>query len=300
MGRIAWIALSAAVTLLVVGIAAGALALSGGGTKTATSSGATPTGEFRPFKLPLASDPSVLMLAKHDRDLLVGIAARPGGPVEVVALRGESSAPGQIVLRVNGRAVGSRSCGVACTRADVSVLRGTPARLTIQTASSSLSFELPARLPPTARAAFAGIQRRMDALRSFRYVETLTSGKGGVLTHYDVQAPNRLRLRTSSGYRAVYIGHTQWSYVGGRWEKNSFPGLTVSQVFMWTGASHARKLGPSTIAAYRGGEVPAWFRLVVNRKGYIVRGEMIAPSHFMFHRYGTFNGPVSITPPTRK
>jgi len=140
----------------------------------------------------------------------------------------------------------------------------------------------------------------MDALRSFRYVERLTSGKGGVLTHLDVQAPNRLRLRTSSGYRAVYIGHSQWNYVGGRWEKNSFPGLTVSQVFMWTGASHARKLGPSTLAAYRGGAVPAWFRLVVNRRGYVVRGEMIAPSHFMFHRYGTFNGPISITPPARK
>ncbi len=48
---------------------------------------------------------------------------------------------------------------------------------------------------------FARASRTMGGLRAYRFNEALTSGRGGVVTEYEVQAPNRLSLRVR-GLRA--------------------------------------------------------------------------------------------------
>jgi hypothetical protein len=244
----------------------------------------------------------VLALAEHRRDLLVGIAARPHGPVQVAAVRAETPFPaGAVRVTIDGREVEARPCGRACSEVPVSVLNGRPRILTVRAGSSSVSFGLPARLPPSGTAIFDRARRTMDSLDSFRFVERLSSGGGALRAQIDVQSPNRLRLRTSTGFGSVIIGRTRWDYRDGRWERGPFPGLEVRDVLMWHQAKSPRILrrvgGGWELAAFGLKPVPAWFRLTVEPSGRVAEAEMTAPSHFMLHRYSDFNAGIPIKAP---
>ncbi|HMJ00892.1 MAG TPA: hypothetical protein VK488_13730 [Gaiellaceae bacterium] len=305
MSRITWITLSAAVVALAAVAAAAALLAGGGGGSepTTTASDTTPLSSTQSFSLPLAEEPSTLALAKHSGALLVGLAARPGGPVEVAVLRGQDPvAANEFQVQIDGKTVEARTCGQGCSRIEAAVLGGSPKRLTVRAGSVTLAFELPARLPPTGAGVFGRAQETMGSLQSFRFHERLTSGAGGVSTDYEVQAPNRLRLHTTGGYRAVYIGRAQWDYQGGRWERAPFPGLTLKQMLVWYQAKHARIVGRrangvTELAAFGLEPVPAFFRLEVEPTGRVVEADMIAASHFMVHRYSDYNGRFTIRPP---
>jgi hypothetical protein len=242
-------------------------------------------------------------VAEHAGNVLVGLAAAEGGPVEVVVLRAETPVEtDELDLEVDGSPVDATGCGDGCSRIETAVLDGTVRRIDVRAGSATVRFELPARLPPDGAAVFARAQKTMDALRTFRFTERLTSGSGGVTTDFDVQAPNRLRLRTADGFRAVIIGRTRWDYTGGQWERGSFPGLTVPQVLMWNRARNPRIVerradGTAELAAFGLQPVPAWFRLTVEPDGRVVEAEMIAASHFMTHSYGDFNRRFAIEPP---
>src|SRR4029453_12397994 len=74
------------------------------------------------FALPLGLERDTLALAKHRRDLLVGLAARSGGPVEVATGRGDTPLSGDSVrVAVDGRDVPTEPCGVGCSRLGVPV-----------------------------------------------------------------------------------------------------------------------------------------------------------------------------------
>jgi hypothetical protein len=302
VSRIAWITIAAVVLGGV--IAVGALLARGDGSTRASPPAATTT-STRGFTLPLTEDPSALALAKHDRNLLVGIAAKPGGPIEVAALRAETPlATDELRFELNGSAAEAISCGSGCSRIDASVLDGRPSELTVRVGSSELGFALPARLPRSGEALFARASMTMGDLRAYRFVEELTSGRGGVVTEYEVQAPNRLSLsvRGTPGFRSVIIGRTRWDYHDGSWERSSFPGLNVADVLMWHRAAHARVVGHEAngvtdLAAFGLEPVPAWFRMSVEPSGRVVEAEMIAASHFMTHRYTDFNGQIQIKAP---
>jgi hypothetical protein len=173
----------------------------------------------------------------------------------------------------------------------------------VRSGSAIVPFDLPARLPPSGTALFRTAQDTMDGLNAFRFTEQLSSGTGGLRTDFDVQAPDRIRLRTANGFRSVIIGRTRWDFQAGRWQRSSFPGLRVAQMLMWYRAKHARVVGRrangvTELAAFGLEPVPAWFRLSVEPSGRVVEAEMIAASHFMLHRYSDFNGRFVITPPT--
>jgi hypothetical protein len=303
VSRIAWITLSAtAVALAAVAAAAALLAGGGGGGPTTT---ATDTTSTQSFSLPLAEEPSTLALAKHDGNLLVGIAAKPGGPIEVAALRAETPvSTDKLQFELDGRSTEARPCGNGCSRIDTPVLDGAPKQLTVRVGSSAVALGLPARLPPSGEKLFARALRTMDRLEAYRFNETLTSGRGGVATEYAVQAPNRLSLRVlgAGRYRSVIIGRNRWDFHDGRWERGSFPGLNVADVLMWHRATHARVVGHGAngltdLAAFGLEPVPAWFRLTVEPSGRVAEAEMIAPSHFMAHRYRDFNAEIEIKAP---
>ncbi len=304
MSRVAWISLSVSALAIVAGIGVAVLLVQGGsGNGTTPSVSESTSGSpTRSFSLPLTSSPAVLALAKHDGNLLVGIAAKPGGPVEVAALRAEAPlATDKLRFELDRGKTQAHSCGTGCSRIDAPVLDGAPSRLTVRVGSSSVAFGLPARLPPSGEALFARALRTMDGLRAYRYLETLTSGKGGVVTRYEVQAPDRLSLRTP-GYRSVIIGRSRWDHLGGRWQRASFPGLKVTELLVWSQARHARVLGRrpngvTELAAFGLLPVPAWFKLAVAPSGRVVEAEMIAPSHFMVHRYSDYNGRIAVKPP---
>ncbi len=302
MSRIAWITIGAAV--LGGAIAVGAILARGDGGSPATPPAGTTT-TTRGFTLPLAQDPAALALATHAGNLLVGIAAKAGGPIEVAALRAETPlATDTLRFELDGTDAEASSCGNGCSRIDAPVLDGAPNVLRVRDGSSELRFALPARLPPSGDALFARASRTMGDLRAYRFNEALTSGRGGVVTEYEVQAPNRLslRVRGAGAFRSVIIGRTRWDYHDGSWERSSFPGLKVADVLMWHRATHARVVGHEAdgvtdLAAFGLEPVPAWFRMRVGPSGRVVEAEMIAASHFMTHRYRDFNGQIEIKAP---
>jgi hypothetical protein len=303
MSRAAWIALSAAVVIL--GIVGGGLAAFLGDDEGSTrsfpeTSAAQPGG----FELPLAGQPQTLALGGHDRNLLVGIAARPGGPLELAALRGESPVPrDELRVELNGRVVRAEPCGRGCSRVSAPVLAGRADSLTVRHGLQAVSFDLPDLLPPNGNDVFDKASRTMGALATFRFTERLSSGLGTTVNStVDVQAPDRMRLRTS-GFTSVIVGQTRWDRrAGTQWERNPFPGLDVKDLLMWHQAKNPRIIrlfgnGEAELVAFGLKPVPAWFRLDVQPSGRVTEAEMTAASHYMLHRYGHFDKGETIRPP---
>jgi hypothetical protein len=183
----------------------------------------------------------------------------------------------------------------------VPVLDGDASTLTVRHRAQAVSFDLSGQLPPAGTATFDRALRTMDALNSYRFTERLSSGAGTVFTRIDVQAPDRLRLRTQ-GFRSVIIGDTRWDFRNGNWEQSAFPGLDVRDLLMWHEAKNPRVLrrhedGVQELTAFGLKPVPAWFRLEVAPSGRVVEAEMTAASHFMLHRYAGFDEGVMIEAP---
>ncbi len=305
MSRNGWIALLAALGVAAAAVA-GALLAKGSTDSTPQQRVPTAPTSAQGFSLPLALSSSSLALAKHEGNLLVGIAARPGGPVEVAALRAETPlATDELRVEVGHHNLDAEPCGRGCSRVAAPVLNGSPVRLSVRAGSSRLSFALPARLPADGDDVLARAEHTMGRLHSYRFTERLSSGAETVTTKLEVQAPDRLRLRTSTGFRSVIIGRNRWDFAKGHWEHVPFPGLDVAGVLMWSRAKHPRIITRrphriTELAAFGLQPVPAWFRVAVNPSGRVVEAEMIAASHFMVHRYSDFNSSVSIRPPVRR
>jgi hypothetical protein len=303
--RAAWIALSVALAAIVV-LLTGAAFLIGTGSDAKVDGGTlpqAPQGTPGRLQLPLARDSQALMLAQSREPVLIGLAARPGGPVEVGVLDGEREQPrSTLSFRVGGDRVQATPCGFGCSRLQAPVLAGRPEVVTVAVRGKpEARFQLPARLPPSGAALFRRVERRMRSLRAYEMRERLSSGVGGALTTtFEARAPNRLRLRTSSGSRTVLIGTTRWDRVDGRWERSSFPGLST-RTFMWDGAFNARLVGSEgsarILSAFDFQPVPAWFRLAVGPDGRVREARMVAASHFMVQQFGRFDAPIRIEPP---
>ena len=303
MSRTVWTVVIAGI--VVIGIAIGAVAaLVGADEGSTTTAAQTYADQPRGFKLPLAGKPETLALGGHDRNLLVGIAARPDGPVELTALRGETPVPGdELRVELNGRVVRPAPCGQGCLRVSGPVLDGRSAFLTVRHGTEDVSFDLPEFLPPDGQPTFDKASRTMGALDSFRYTERLSSGLGTTVSStVDVQAPDRMRLRTK-GFSSVIIGKTRWDRpAGAPWETSPFPGLDVKGLLMWHQAKHPRIVrltgdGEAELVAFSTQPVPAWFRLDVEPSGRVTEAEMTAASHFMLHRYADFDEGVTIKAP---
>jgi hypothetical protein len=300
MSRGAWLGVFLGVIALGIGVAV-LTQLATGGSDTTTTSAATRSSATGQFDLPLALQSDTLALAQHRGNVLVGIAARPGGPVEVAAVRGEDPL-GDVRITLDGRTVTSKPCGRGCSRITGPVLDGRTRALAVETGSTSFTFTLPRRLPASGANDLARARQTMAALRSYHFTERLSSGSGAILTRLDVQAPDRLRLRTDNGFRSVIIGRTRWDYLDGRWERQSFPGLNVRDVLMWYQARTPRVVkrepnGAAELATFSLKPVPSWFRLTVEPSGRVSQARMTAPSHFMLHRYSEYDRAPEITPP---
>ena len=303
MSRTAWTTLIAA--LIALGIAIGAVAaLLGGHEGATTSAPRTFAAQPRGFELPLAEQPGTLALGGHDRNLLVGIAARRGGPLEFTALRGETPVPaGELRVELNGRVEQAKPCGQGCLRLSAPVLDGRSAFLTVRHGTEDVSFDLPSFLPPNGNDAFDKARRTMSALRSFRFTERLSSGLGTTVNStVDVQAPDRMRLRTA-GFSSVIVGKNRWDRrAGAQWERSPFPGLDVRDLLMWHQAKNPRVVrlfgnGDAELVAFGLKPVPGWFRLEVRPSGRVTEAEMTAASHFMLHRYEDYNQSPPVEPP---
>jgi hypothetical protein len=281
------------------------------GSDEPSKSAVAPAKAPAPRSLPLAGNPQALMLATRSRDFLAGLAATPGGPVDILVFPGRGSVPADgLTANANGRPATLSSCGERCFRVSAAPMTGTPLLLSLRFRRTSgpsvtVRFRLPARLPPDGGAVFRKANRRMRALRSVQYDEWLTSGlSSGVRTHYAMRAPDRLRFRTSQGQTAILIGRRRWDREGTRWVESPFPGVRVP-AYVWEGARNARLLGRArlagvpvrVLAAFSNESIPAWFRIFVAADGRVLEAEMLSESHFMRHRFSGLNEPVRIEAP---
>jgi hypothetical protein len=301
MARTAWIAALVAGGVLVLLLLAGALLFAVGSPEESIGTGAVVTLDpsARRLEIPLATTGNALTIADRSGRVLVGLAADPAERIQVAVVRGEQAVPlSDLTFTVDGRLVTPSPCGHACWEFDVRQ----PRELVVN-APETVRFELPAVLPRPART-FAAVTRMMERLRTYRFDEILTSGAGSsTRSTWEVQAPDRMRFRTRSGFRGVVVGQSRWDFRGGRWERSAYPRLDLPS-YMWDGATGARVLpGPggnsSIVAAFDREPVPAWFKLTIDDQNHVVDAEMLAPSHFMRQRFYDFNVPLTIEPPAQ-
>lgn len=281
-----------------------------------------PVAPVRAAGSPIARDPGALMLARRSRDVLVGLAARTGGPVDLVPLASDRSPIEVRALRVSidgdGVVAPARlaRCGPSCVRVRTRVLEGRRVRISVEverrgSRPARVAFVLPARLPPRGDALLRAVTRRMGRLRTFRADQELADGYGTARARYLFAAPDRVRIDSPRGPSVIAIGTRRWDRIGARWKESRDPGLPVPS-YVWQGAGRVRILGRGRVGAqsvrilalYRPPSPffpdgsPVWFRLAVAADGRVLEAAMLARAHFMTERYFGFDAPVSIEPPT--
>lgn len=302
-----WIGATAAVAAIAgsAGLAAWVLSTGSAAADRSTSADASRS----PRRFSAAAD--ALMLASRSRDVLVGLAVRPGGPVLLSVLpAGQPLTRGRIEATLAGRRVSVRRCGKSCFWLAGSVLEGQEQklRLTVErpgTPAASVRFDLPARMPPNAERVFRAASKRMRALEALRIDQTLTSGLAGSAgARYLVQPPDRLSFRTSDGIRSLIIGPRRWDLERDGWVQSPSE-RTLLPTYAWADATNARLLGTARVAGttvrelalYKGGRSSSWFRLFVDDADRVLKAEMLTAGHFMTDRYSGFNAAIRIRPP---
>ena len=318
-----WLSVVVAAAVVGASLALAGWVLHDGTQSTATAEAVTTTPLPR-LTARQAAAPSVLSsrfvglpLAGHDRDVLVGVGARPGGPLDVVVVPSDESivSPSGVTVRL-GTTVASgaqaTSCGKRCLRFPIRALGGAASTLDVTVDRSGkpqarVGIPLPARLPPTAARLYATARARMFALRSVGMRESLGSGLSpAVLSTWSFQAPDRLGYTIAGGTKAVAIGSERWDWSDGRWTKSSISPIRFP-AYSWQDARGARVVGRSRVggnpvrvlAAMKPGvDFPTWFLLYVTDDGYVVRASMQTTGHFMVDTYDAFDAVPPIRPPS--
>jgi len=308
--------------VVVAGLAVGGWALSRGGSSSTSATSlpavppAVPAGATSGPPSVLTKDFVGLPLAEHYRDVLVGVGARPRGPLDVVVIPSDESvvAPQDVQLvrgatTTNGAS--ATSCGERCLRFPLHVLSGAPSSFAVTVdrrgkPAATVHFSLPARLPRLADRLYRSARSRMLALESLGMHETLGSGLAAtVVSTWSFHAPDRMSYEIAGGPKAVVIGTRRWDWADGAWSRSTTTRLGLP-AYPWQSVTGARLLGAArfdgrpvrVLAALKpGGDFPTWFLLYVAPDGHVMRMRMSTTGHFMVDTYGAFDSAPAIRPP---
>ena len=116
-------------------------------------------------------------------------------------------------------------------------------------------------------------------------------------------APDRLAYRIKGGYAAVIVGGRRWDRApGGRWIESQQTVRLRQPVPVWQSAKDAHVLG-ATATTWRvtffDPRTPAWFAISVDKRTLRTLDlRMTTTAHFMHERYGPFDAPLVVKPPT--
>jgi hypothetical protein len=284
---------------------AGALALAAGATACAggsVSKGALTVGVENPPPPPRGA----LVLAGESGSRAVALAIGKGRLTATVLSPGGGPLSGlRVSFLVGRRVVQARPCGPGCYSARAP--RAT--RIEVRPSGSKpVVFHVPARPRPGA-AIVARAARVTRALNSLVYLESLRSSpKGGLLTTWELQAPDEVEYRIPGGASAIILGERRWDRAkpGAPWRRSQqLPALRVPQPAWGSRATNAYVLRegradgrPVWVVSFANPTTPAWFTAWVDRSTYRpLRLRMTAAAHFMTHRYLEFDRPLAIRPP---
>jgi len=103
------------------------------------------------------------------------------------------------------------------------------------------------------------------------------------------------------------VGERRWdrASASAKWQESSTTTLPQPTAAWLAAPAHAALLGSGTVAgrptwfvSFLEPSVPAWFRLAIDKQTLrTLELRMVAPAHFMHHRYSGFNSGPAITPP---
>jgi copper transport protein len=246
---------------------------------------------------PLAATPPVLppndavVDARELGSLAVAVAREPN---RVTVTLVDSDGTGADGRQVRIGTAAASSCGSGCYRAPFTGGELVPVAI----GSSRLTFRLPPHAAD-ATALLARITRAYRASRTIVFEERLASTPTNAqTTRFTVVAPNRLAYRTRGGPAAIVIGAKRWDRprAGAAWVPSPQTPIDVTQPY-WTAPTNARLVAPSVIT-FLDRRIPAWFRLQIANGRPAVQ-HMTAAAHFMVDRYVGFDGPVTVSPPSR-
>lgn len=225
-------------------------------------------------------------------DLAVAVARSPGATTVTLVGPDGDGVDGRDVT-VDGVRAGP--CGAGCYRAGPR-----PGALHVTVDGDTLTFAV----SPTAPAATALLTKITRAFRdssSIVFDESLRAGPtGGIVTRFTLKAPHDLSYVIRGGPQAVVLGPRRWDRTtpNGRWvETQQTPPLQVTQPY-WRDPSNAHLVAPGTIT-FLDRTIPAWFRLTIGANRRPARLHMTAAAHFMVDRYRSYDGPVTLSPPSR-
>jgi len=234
-------------------------------------------------------------LAVQPRRLTATVLSPDGGPLSGL----------KVSFAAGGRAVEANACGPGCYSARMP----RAARVEVRPSGSRpVVFRVPARTP-SAAGIVARAARATRALKSLVYEESLRSGPtGGLLTTWQLQAPDQVEYRIRDGASAIVLGERRWDRdrPGAPWRRSQqLPALRVPQPAWGSLATHAYVLGdgrvdgrPVWVVSFANPRTPAWFTAWSDRNTYRpLRLRMTAAGHFMTHRYLEFDQPLAIRPP---
>ncbi|TMK34677.1 MAG: hypothetical protein E6G58_11105 [Actinobacteria bacterium] len=264
-----------------------------------------------------------LTLGAHAGPVLVGLTLSPGAPgsnemtIYVQSLDGPAATAAiPVKATVNGEPITLTRCADTCRKGRAKLRGGDRVTVDVGTpAGGRAVFRIPNLPAPSGELLLKKMQTTMGALTTYRLDETLTSGLGTTVdSTYAFAAPNsfesQVREPGSSG-RTVWIGDTRYLREdNGSWQVEKGTPFLPVPTYIWDSFKPYRDVRivgsavvdgmPSTEIAFAGGdqELPVWFDLWVDAKGFVHRAQMRAPGHFMDHRYYDFDAPITIAPPT--
>jgi hypothetical protein len=168
----------------------------------------------------------------------------------------------------------------------------------------------PGRSPePAAVTLLERARRTAGSFRSWRQSEQITDGKGGaVLAVFNLQPPDRMQYRTSSGQEAIIVGARRFvRSAGGPWEADTLPDpLKLEGLDPHLRDPEGARMGrtdscddePCQIVLWQApGGSAAFAGSIGARSGRVYRLLMVAPAHFMTLRVYDINTPMHIAPP---
>jgi copper transport protein len=242
-----------------------------------------------------------LVQAQEDGKLAVALAAQqaPGGRLRLTAtvIGPDGNGANGLPVTLDGRP--AAACGSGCYRA---VVPRRSSSVDVSVAGRPMAFGVPSS-SPSAEALMRRATTRFRRLRSVAYIERLSSGPGvHLLSHLRLEAPDKLSYAVRGGSDGVVIGTRRWDRpAGGKWRETA-TGVLHQPTPIWglhpQDAHFLTENDRLAIVSFIDRSLPAWFTLALDRRTLNpVWLRMIAPAHFMSHRYTGFNDLPRIRPP---
>jgi hypothetical protein len=253
--------------------------------------------------------PGSLVLAQEAGRDALAIALAPGlVRVSVLGPSGDGASGIDVTLRFGqGYLQDTEACGAGCYQTE---LQGRPdSPVTVHLGGRSYRFDLPRGAAPDAAAIVSQAEATWNDLRTLVWHELLGSSPTNVIdTTYRAVAPDELSYTIAGRSAAVILGSSRWDRPapGAPWRRSiQNPPLRQPQPF-WQKAVDARLLGSGRAGGHAVWRVsffdpstPAWFEASIDKRTHrTLRLDMVAAAHFMHHRYGPFDAPLRLAPPT--